>query len=196
LQDYLDIVFSDLLSRYFPLVSADQYSTANRRRRWSCVVHLSQCGVEDFREQFASLADSYRARTERAGMLISRGGEEKRPKHHLSQVRVCHDVQQGGTLLTKQRCQTQTVTGPRSRSAAMTYNLTRETQSILDEHKNSPPSFSVQLYHDNWTLNSGPKFLYNSPAYTVRTHLLLAIFYHSLVIFRLCLTTLRQIEYP
>jgi hypothetical protein len=78
----------------------------------------------------------------------------------------------------------------------MTYNLTRETQSILDEHQNSPPSFSVQLYHDNWTLNSGPKFLYNSPPYTVRTHLLLAISYHSLVMFRLCLTTLRQIEYP
>ena len=78
----------------------------------------------------------------------------------------------------------------------MTYNLTREAQSILDEHQDSPPSFSVQLYHDNWTLNSGPKFLYNSPAYTVRTHLLLAISYHSLVIFRLCLTTLKQIGYP
>jgi len=131
------------------------------------------------------------------GWLLA-GREEKRRKHHLSQVRVRvgHDVQQGGTMLTKQRCQTQTVTGPRSRSAAMTYNLTRETQSILDEHQNSPPSFSVQLYHDNWTLNSGPKFLYNSPAYTVRRHLLLAISHHSLVMFRLCLTTLRQIEYP
>jgi hypothetical protein len=51
----------------------------------------------------------------------------------------------------------------------MSYNLTREAQSILDEHQNSPPSFSVQLHHDNWTLNSGPKFLYNHPAYTVRT---------------------------
>ncbi|KAI9508161.1 Spt20 family-domain-containing protein [Russula earlei] len=48
----------------------------------------------------------------------------------------------------------------------MTYNLTREAQSILEQHQSSPPSFSVQLYHDNWTLNSGPKFLYNSPAYT------------------------------
>ena len=52
--------------------------------------------------------------------------------------------------------------------AAMVYNLTRETQSILEQYENSPPSFSVQLYSDNWTLNSGPKFLYNSPAYTVR----------------------------
>jgi len=52
--------------------------------------------------------------------------------------------------------------------AAM-YNLTREAQSILEQHENSPPSFSIQLYHDNWTLNSGPKFLYNSPAYTVRS---------------------------
>jgi hypothetical protein len=53
--------------------------------------------------------------------------------------------------------------------AAMVYNLTREAQLILEQHENSPPSFSVQLYNDNWTLNSGPKFLYNSPAYTVRT---------------------------
>jgi hypothetical protein len=53
--------------------------------------------------------------------------------------------------------------------AAMVYNLTRQAQSILEQHENDPPSFSVQLYHDNWTLNSGPKFLYNSPAYTVRS---------------------------
>ena len=72
LQDYLDIVFSDLLSLYFPLVSAGQYSTANRRRRWSCVVHPLKCGEGDFREQFASLADFYRAKTERAGVDISR----------------------------------------------------------------------------------------------------------------------------
>lgn len=72
LQDYLDIVFSDLLSTYFPLVSVDLYSTAIRRRRWFCVVHLSECGAGDFREQFAWLADSYRAETERAGMVVSR----------------------------------------------------------------------------------------------------------------------------
>ncbi|KAH9072249.1 Spt20 family-domain-containing protein [Lactarius deliciosus] len=48
----------------------------------------------------------------------------------------------------------------------MAYNLTRETQSILKQYETSPPSFSVQLHHDNWTLNSGPKFLYNSPAYS------------------------------
>src|SRR5258708_1897952 len=53
----------------------------------------------------------------------------------------------------------------------MAYNLTRETQSILKEHATSPPSFSVQLYHDNWTLNSGPKFLYNSPAFSVQLFL-------------------------
>jgi hypothetical protein len=94
-----------------------------------------------------------------------------------------------GTVMTKQECLRLTVTGPCSKSAAMAYNLTREAQSILEEHQNSPPSFSVQLYHDNWTLNSGPKFLYNSPAYTVRTHPLVAIPCHSLVLFRLCLTT-------
>jgi hypothetical protein len=53
----------------------------------------------------------------------------------------------------------------------MTYNLTRETQAILKEHENSPPSFSVQLYHDNWTLNSGPKFLYNTPTFAVQLSL-------------------------
>ena len=35
-------------------------------------MHLSECEGADFREQFASLADSYRARTERAGMVVSR----------------------------------------------------------------------------------------------------------------------------
>jgi len=77
IQDYLDIVFSGLLSLHFPLVSAGQYSTANRRRIWSCVVHLSECGGGYFREQFASLADSYRAGTERAGMFISRERRKK-----------------------------------------------------------------------------------------------------------------------
>ena len=53
----------------------------------------------------------------------------------------------------------------------MAYNLTRETQAILSQHESSPPSFSVQLYHDNWTLNSGPKFLYNTPTFAVRLSL-------------------------
>ena len=70
LQDYLDIVFSDLLSLYFPLLSAGQCSAANRRRRCFCVLHLSECGGGDFREQFASLADSYRARIGRAEVVI------------------------------------------------------------------------------------------------------------------------------
>jgi hypothetical protein len=96
LQDYLDIVFSNLLSLYFPLVSVGQYSTANRQKRWLCVAHLSECGGGYFREQFASLVGSYRARTERAGMVISSERGKKRPSfNHLSQVRVGHDVQQG-----------------------------------------------------------------------------------------------------
>lgn len=71
-------------------------------------------------------------------------------------------------------------------AAAMAYNLTREARSILEEHENSPPSFSVQLYADNWTLNSGPKFLYNHPAYTVRTHSpFFVLLYHSLATRRL-----------
>jgi hypothetical protein len=69
-QDCLDIVFSDPLSPYFPLLSAGQYSTANCQRRWFCGLHLSECGGEDFRVQFASLADSCRARIGRAEMVI------------------------------------------------------------------------------------------------------------------------------
>jgi len=76
LRDCLDIVFSGLLLQYFPLVSAGQCSTANRRKRWPCVAHLSKCEGEGFQEQFASLAGSYRVRTERARMVVSREGRE------------------------------------------------------------------------------------------------------------------------
>jgi hypothetical protein len=57
----------------------------------------------------------------------------------------------------------------------MAYNLTRESQSILKEYATSPASFSVQLYEDNWTLNKGPKFLYSSPAFSVRSSCLTLI---------------------
>ncbi|VDC02670.1 unnamed protein product [Peniophora sp. CBMAI 1063] len=46
----------------------------------------------------------------------------------------------------------------------MTYNVTRENKALLERHRNAPPSLSVQLHHDHWTLNSGSKFLYTSPA--------------------------------
>lgn len=42
-------------------------------------MHLSECEGVDFQEQFVSLADSYRARTERAGMVVS-GERRKEPK--------------------------------------------------------------------------------------------------------------------
>jgi hypothetical protein len=38
------------------------------------------------------------------GLLLAEREERKEAEHHLSQVRVGHDVQQGGTMLTKQRC--------------------------------------------------------------------------------------------
>ncbi|KAI0027040.1 Spt20 family-domain-containing protein [Vararia minispora EC-137] len=46
----------------------------------------------------------------------------------------------------------------------MTYNVTRENRELLEKHRHDPASLSVQLYHDHWTLNSGSKFLYNSPS--------------------------------
>ena len=85
IQDCLDTVFSDLLSRCFPLVSAGQCWTADRRRRWICEEHLSECEGEDFRGQFSSLEGSYRARTERAEMTMSREGSEG-SSGHLWQV--------------------------------------------------------------------------------------------------------------
>ncbi|KAI6044449.1 Spt20 family-domain-containing protein [Pisolithus marmoratus] len=43
------------------------------------------------------------------------------------------------------------------------YNITRSTEELLSKYESSPPSFSIHLYPDHWTLNNGPKFLYNSP---------------------------------
>lgn len=42
------------------------------------------------------------------------------------------------------------------------YNLTRFVEELLEEHQSDPPSFSVHLYPDYWTLNNGSKFLYNN----------------------------------
>ncbi|KAI0064034.1 hypothetical protein BV25DRAFT_1801090 [Artomyces pyxidatus] len=46
----------------------------------------------------------------------------------------------------------------------MAYNLTRLSNDLLDKYMDSPPSLSVQLYPEHWTLNSGSKQLYNQPA--------------------------------
>lgn len=43
------------------------------------------------------------------------------------------------------------------------YNITRSAEELLGKYESSPPSFSIHLYPDHWTLNNGPKFLYNSP---------------------------------
>lgn len=71
LRDCLGTIFSDLVSQCFPLAFAGQSATANLRRRWFYEEHLSKCEGEDFRGQSASLVDSYRARTERAGIIVS-----------------------------------------------------------------------------------------------------------------------------
>ncbi|EGN95119.1 hypothetical protein SERLA73DRAFT_77130 [Serpula lacrymans var. lacrymans S7.3] len=42
------------------------------------------------------------------------------------------------------------------------YNITRTVEDLLCKYESSPPSFAVHLYPDFWTLNSGPKFLYNN----------------------------------
>ena len=42
------------------------------------------------------------------------------------------------------------------------YNGARFVQELLDAHESSPPSFTVHLHLDHWTLNGGSKFLYNN----------------------------------
>ncbi|RPD64166.1 hypothetical protein L226DRAFT_460544 [Lentinus tigrinus ALCF2SS1-7] len=42
------------------------------------------------------------------------------------------------------------------------YNMSRFVQGLLKTHENSPPSFTVRLYREYWTLNNGSKFLYNN----------------------------------
>lgn len=43
------------------------------------------------------------------------------------------------------------------------YNITRSAEELLAKYELSPPSFSIHLYPDHWTLNNGPRFLYNNP---------------------------------
>lgn len=54
------------------------------------------------------------------------------------------------------------------------YNLMRDDTALLEKHKKSQPSFSVQLYPLHWTLNYGPKFLYNSQV-SVRLELMFVV---------------------
>ncbi|KAH8104068.1 Spt20 family-domain-containing protein [Cristinia sonorae] len=42
------------------------------------------------------------------------------------------------------------------------YNLTRSVDELLETNRTAPPSFTVHLYPEHWTLNSGLKFLYNN----------------------------------
>ncbi|KAJ6568358.1 Spt20 family-domain-containing protein [Mycena vulgaris] len=43
------------------------------------------------------------------------------------------------------------------------YNRTRYVEDLLEKNASHPPSFSVHLYPDHWTLNNASKFLYNTP---------------------------------
>ncbi|KAF8911231.1 Spt20 family-domain-containing protein [Mucidula mucida] len=42
------------------------------------------------------------------------------------------------------------------------YNQTRQVEELLAKNESHPPSFSVHLHPEHWTLNHGPKFLYNN----------------------------------
>lgn len=43
------------------------------------------------------------------------------------------------------------------------YNLTRSVEELLDANDTLPPSFTVQLHPEHWSLNGGgSKFLYNN----------------------------------
>jgi transcription factor SPT20 len=43
------------------------------------------------------------------------------------------------------------------------YNITRSAEQLLEAYEDAAPSFSLHLHPDYWTLNNGPKFLYNNP---------------------------------
>ncbi|KAJ7068910.1 Spt20 family-domain-containing protein [Mycena belliarum] len=43
------------------------------------------------------------------------------------------------------------------------YNRTRYVEDLLEKNASHPPSFSVHLHPDYWTLNNASKFLYNTP---------------------------------
>ncbi|KAJ8591021.1 hypothetical protein M405DRAFT_735816 [Rhizopogon salebrosus TDB-379] len=43
------------------------------------------------------------------------------------------------------------------------YNVTRSAEQLLEAYEDALPSFSLHLHPDYWTLNNGPKFLYNNP---------------------------------
>jgi len=43
------------------------------------------------------------------------------------------------------------------------YNVTRSAEQLLEAYEDAAPSFSLHLHPDYWTLNNGPKFLYNNP---------------------------------
>lgn len=66
------------------------------------------------------------------------------------------------------------------------YNMSRFVQSLLKAHDASPPSFTVRLYREYWTLNNGFKLLYNSPTAVSgscgiyeNNHLLMCLLFHS-----------------
>ncbi|KLO13248.1 hypothetical protein SCHPADRAFT_915317 [Schizopora paradoxa] len=42
------------------------------------------------------------------------------------------------------------------------YNIVRDDKVLLDAYNNSPPSFVINLFPSHWTLNNGPKFMYNN----------------------------------
>lgn len=42
------------------------------------------------------------------------------------------------------------------------YNITRSVEELLQRHARSPPSFTIHLYPEHWTLNGGLKTLYNN----------------------------------
>ncbi|TFL01998.1 Spt20 family-domain-containing protein [Pterulicium gracile] len=42
------------------------------------------------------------------------------------------------------------------------YNCTRQVDALLESTQHKPPSFTIHLHSEHWTLNNGSKFLYNN----------------------------------
>lgn len=55
------------------------------------------------------------------------------------------------------------------------YNITRSVDDLLKKHGDAPPSLTIRLHPDYWTLNNGSKFLYNHQTAVHAMHIAIQI---------------------
>lgn len=62
------------------------------------------------------------------------------------------------------------------------YNRTRHVEELLERTESLPPSFTVHLHPEYWTLNNGSKFLYNNQIAVRLVHSLSSANLHSALV--------------